>query len=352
MSNKILSVIVPSYNMEAYLPKCLGSLVIDDRELLEKLEVIVVNDGSKDRTSEIAHEFEAKYPGVFRVIDKPNGHYGSCINAALPLVTGTYVKVLDADDWFDTEGLVKFIEFLISITSPVDLILSDFDTVNATGKTLWHHSYNFPKGLEFGFCGFASNTNYLPMHAYTYRASIIIQSGYRQLEGVSYTDAEWVLVPLTHVAKIMYCPLVVYKYLLGRDGQSMEGAQYKRNFWMVVVVTMDIIRKTYNQLNGMQNYGRTYINTKLIESIAHVYRCVIFDSNMEQFKSYLISFDIALQEEFPALYQCTDSLCYGDKLPFRFIHEWRKHKKINWFWRISCKSYSYVAHSMAKIRPL
>ena len=77
--NKILTVIVPSYNMEAYLPKCLGSLIIDDKELLRKLEVIVVNDGSKDRTSEIAHKFETKYPGVFRVIDKKNGHYGSCI---------------------------------------------------------------------------------------------------------------------------------------------------------------------------------------------------------------------------------------------------------------------------------
>lgn len=77
--DKILSIIVPSYNMEAYLPKCLGSLVIADEALLQKLDVIVVNDGSKDRTSEIAHGFETKYPGVFRVIDKPNGHYGSCI---------------------------------------------------------------------------------------------------------------------------------------------------------------------------------------------------------------------------------------------------------------------------------
>ena len=81
-SEKLLSVIIPSYNMEAYLPKCLGSLLIDDKELLQRLDVIVVNDGSKDRTSKIAHDFEVKYLGVFRVIDKENGNYGSCINAA------------------------------------------------------------------------------------------------------------------------------------------------------------------------------------------------------------------------------------------------------------------------------
>ena len=86
--DKTLTIIVPSYNMEAYLPKCLGCLVIDDKELLQKLDIIVVNDGSKDRTSEIAHEFESRFPGVFRVIDKTNGHYGSCINAALPHVSG------------------------------------------------------------------------------------------------------------------------------------------------------------------------------------------------------------------------------------------------------------------------
>ena len=101
--NKILSIIVPSYNMEAYLPKCLGSLIIDEQELLQKLDVIVVNDGSKDRTSEIAHEFETKYPGVFRVVDKTNGHYGSCINAGLAVATGTFIKVLDADDYYLTD---------------------------------------------------------------------------------------------------------------------------------------------------------------------------------------------------------------------------------------------------------
>ena len=88
---KTLSIIVPSYNMEAYLPKCLGSLVVAP-ELMETLEVLVVNDGSKDRTSEGAPGFEAKYPGMFRVIDKANGNYGSCINRGLAEATGFYVK--------------------------------------------------------------------------------------------------------------------------------------------------------------------------------------------------------------------------------------------------------------------
>ena len=95
--DKILTIIIPSYNMEKYLPKCLGSLIVAP-ELMERIEVIVVNDGSTDRTSEIAHEFAANYPQTFKVIDKSNGHYGSCINTALPIAVGTYIKILDADD--------------------------------------------------------------------------------------------------------------------------------------------------------------------------------------------------------------------------------------------------------------
>lgn len=120
--------------MEAYLSKCLGSLIIEDKELLQKLEVVVVNDGSKDRTSEITHEFAAKYPGVFKVIDKPNGHYGSCINAALPMVCGEYVKVLDADDSVDTVSFERFLRVVSEESakrdSSADLIVTDYVDVD------------------------------------------------------------------------------------------------------------------------------------------------------------------------------------------------------------------------------
>ena len=64
--NKILSIIIPTYNMEKYLRKCLDSLVVSD-ENMQQLEVLIVNDGSKDFSSQIAHEYELKYPQMFRV---------------------------------------------------------------------------------------------------------------------------------------------------------------------------------------------------------------------------------------------------------------------------------------------
>ena len=89
--NKILTIIIPTYNMEKYLRRCLDSLIIDE-EGMKQLEVLVINDGSKDSSSQIAHEYQDKYPDTFRVIDKENGNYGSCINRGLKEATGKYVK--------------------------------------------------------------------------------------------------------------------------------------------------------------------------------------------------------------------------------------------------------------------
>lgn len=105
---KILTIVIPTYNMQDYLRRCLDSLIVPE-EQMQLLEVLVVNDGSKDNSSAIAHEYQDKYPGTFRVIDKENGNYGSCVNRGLKEATGKYIKILDADDWFDTKALTSFV---------------------------------------------------------------------------------------------------------------------------------------------------------------------------------------------------------------------------------------------------
>ena len=102
-SGKILSIVIPTYNMEKYLPVCLDS--VTDELVSDRLEVIVVNDGSTDGSLDIIRRYEQKRPDLIKVIDKANGHYGSCVNAGLGIATGKYFKILDADDWFDTSDL-------------------------------------------------------------------------------------------------------------------------------------------------------------------------------------------------------------------------------------------------------
>lgn len=98
---KILTIVIPTYNMQDYLRRCLDSLIVPE-EQMKHLEVLVVNDGSKDNSSAIAHEYQDKYPDTFRVIDKENGNYGSCVNRGLRMRQESILRY-----WMLMTGLIK-----------------------------------------------------------------------------------------------------------------------------------------------------------------------------------------------------------------------------------------------------
>lgn len=119
--------------MQDYLNRCLDSLVLQDPNLMEQLEVLIVNDGSKDCSSEIGHTYESKYLQTFRVIDKENGNYGSCVNRGLKEAQGKYIKVLDADDWFDTNAFACYLNDIAKVDT--DMVLTDYRIVFNEGET-------------------------------------------------------------------------------------------------------------------------------------------------------------------------------------------------------------------------
>ena len=102
---KYISFAIPSYNSQEYMAKAIESILPGK----EEVEIIIVNDGSKDRTSEIAHEYMEKYPDIVKVVDKENGGHGDAVNAGLSHATGKYFKVVDSDDWVDEEALHKIL---------------------------------------------------------------------------------------------------------------------------------------------------------------------------------------------------------------------------------------------------
>ena len=193
---KLLSIIIPTYNMEKYLNKCLDSLLI--KTGLEYLEVIVVNDGSSDSSLSIAQAYQQKYPDVFVIIDKTNGNYGSCINAGLPVAKGKYIKILDADDSFSTPILEELIKNINGID--VDLLLTDYVTIDEGGQTLSQSSYQYPELQIFDFPRFFTDRKasvpYIHMHNVAYKRENIIHIKYKQTEGISYTDVEWTFIPM------------------------------------------------------------------------------------------------------------------------------------------------------------
>lgn len=241
--NKLLTIIIPSYNMEKYLDRCLSSLVASDARL-HLFEVLVINDGSEDRTSEIAHQYESRYPDTFRTIDKENGNYGSCVNTGLAMARGKYVKVLDADDYF-APGFTDYLSFLQK--SNVNLVLTDNISVDEKGHKISGSYFPLPKYEPFSFTELHKHgITHLNHFNITYELQTLKEMGYHQTEGISFTDLEWSTLPISQIETVAYCPMILYCYLKGREGQSVSMKSRKKNMWMENQVVLDLARRFEN----------------------------------------------------------------------------------------------------------
>lgn len=325
---KILSIIIPTYNMEGYLDKCLTSLILDDESLMAQLEVLVINDGSKDKSSEIAHGYADRYPQTFRVIDKENGNYGSCINRGLKDATGKYVKVLDADDWFDTLALTKVLHKLSA--ADVDLVLTDTNTVNDKGDITKKYQFSkncagLPLWSAFDFVEFIHKyRSFRPlMNNIIYRRAIFLKFNYHQTEGISYTDTEWAYIPMPHVETATYYPISLYQYLLGREGQTVDEKKFLASlpqFMKVILSMADYYETGAWDRNKYDVFMRFYLTTRLI-MLNYIYFVEQKNANWE----WLKDFDYKLKKH-PSAYSIMGSFSYAG-LPY--VRLWRK---CHWGW--------------------
>lgn len=320
MSKKTLSIIVPSYNMEKYLPKCLGSLIVSP-ELMERLEVFVVNDGSTDRTSEIAHEFAKMWPRTFVVIDKENGNYGSCVNAALSRVSGKFVKMLDADDSYVTKNFAAFVCFLEDID--VDLVISDFEYVDESGTQVGVATYELPDGsFDFGMVSgrFCSKVQ---MQAVAYRTENLHRINYIQTEGISYTDQEWMFRPMGLVSKAVYFRKIVYRYLRGRNGQTVDISVLRKNRWMVLRITFGLACAYENDLDVVSKAGDSYLKQRLLEQLHIAYSLCLLEPVQYEKIEDLRCLDKFLYERLHGLYLQMEGFVSRNAYGFRFVRAWR-----------------------------
>ena len=258
--DKILSVIIPCYNSKDFLEKCLGSLVCE--EIMDKLEVVLVNDGSTDGGEKIGESFAEKYPGTFRVLNKKNGGHGSAINAGAEIVSGKYMKVLDADDWFNTESLPDFVNALENATA--DVVLTFHHTVDiSTGEIkCWR---NFPDefGKEYDMTYALEDwkrfDRSLTFHGITYRTDFYKEKGIKLSEGVFYEDHEYATFPCCYAKTILPLNLFVYEYRVGDVSQSVSSSnQVKR-----ISHTIKVIRNMMGERDTLSDtVAKSYADKK------------------------------------------------------------------------------------------
>lgn len=224
---KILTITIPTYNVEKYLEQCLNSFIIP--EILQDLEVLIVNDGSTDSSAEIAKKYTEKYPDTFILIEKENGGHGSTINTGIAAANGKYFKVVDSDDWVDENAMLHLVEALKK--DDADLVFSNYYWVdNDTGRQTveFEKPFSDVKYNKKYMMNELPHDIFLKMHGYTIRTDIL-----RKIQKIDehcfYVDMEYVVFPIPYIETVKFIPDFVYLYRVGLPGQSMNAEKMKRN---------------------------------------------------------------------------------------------------------------------------
>lgn len=270
--NPVLTIVVPAYNVEAYLDKCIRSLIAHRN--VHKTEIIIVNDGSKDGTLAIARKYEKLSNGIVRVIDKENGGHGSTINAGLAIAKGRYFRLIDGDDWVDSENLALLVDKLENET--VDVVLTkgsyeyveqaelvniiDYNMLNE-GTMYYFDDLLYPE-YGFGTYGPLLTTG-------NYRTEILKKAQFAISEKRPYVDMEFNSFSLRYVNTVRYYNLDIYRYLIGREGQTVSRDFWKKKYKDHQYVILNIL-ETINCMDdypaNKKKYVYEHITAMMIDS--------------------------------------------------------------------------------------
>lgn len=320
---KILTVLIPMYNTEKYIKRCLDSLLVT--EVFDDIEIIIVNDGGKDKSLKIAQLYEKEFPQAVKLIDKENGGHGSTINVGINNATGKYFRVLDSDDWFNTIDFIKFVKRLGKESA--DLVVTDYcKEHNYNSKSEYFEYKNLKDGYQYKFDETdlkILNGEYFVMATSTYKTEILRKSGLKLLENTFYVDMQYNVVPITAVQTFVYYHLDIYRYFIGRKEQSMNMDNFVRNQndhkkmikWLI---------EYYTSISGkLSPNKREYIEMILTYTLNTHYSIYCeYDKNHKRAYTEILDFDKYLLQTNKALYErlnCMAYVRYNRKTKFKFV---------------------------------
>lgn len=220
---KILTVVVPCYNSEQYMQKCIDSILTGG----ERVEIIIINDGSTDNTSRIADEYAKEFPDIVKAIHQPNGGHGEGINQGVRHASGRYFKVVDSDDWVGEIELTTILNRLEELESEggIDMLITNYvyEHVNNKKNRTIRYRNIFDDNRIVGW----DDTRpfflhqYLTIHSVIFKTKLLHMCGIELPKHLFYEDNFFVYKPLPITKKLLYMDIDLYHYLIGREGQSV-----------------------------------------------------------------------------------------------------------------------------------
>lgn len=304
---KILSIIIPVYNTELFLARCLDSLSYNE-DVIKDLDVIIVNDGSTDDSAKIAKKYCIKYPKSFRLINKKNGGHGSTINTGLKEATGKYVKVLDSDDWINIIDFPQLVQKLKNETS--DIVVTNYKQ-----EIVAENQESF---LKFNTQGYDKKMNIeaaeqlldmgnllffqFSLASMTIKRDVLLANwGEGLFEKSFFVDQQFVAKVLANAQTYIVYDLDIYRYFIGRWGQSSDSKGFfkHRNDHTRV---LKWLLSTLNQDNLSDIYKK--ILTKQILSMLNIrYNLYISHPKLNKtLKQEILEFDSFIKNNYPELH--------------------------------------------------
>lgn len=270
---KLLSVAIPCYNSENYMRHCIESLLVGGDEV----EIIIVDDGStRDRTAEIADEYERRYPDICRAIHQENGGHGEAVNTGLRNASGIFYKVVDSDDWVDEEAFHEVLRTLrrfVYSSQTLDMLICNFvyEKEGAKRKKVMNYNTALPKNelISWSDVKLFMLGQYILMHSVIYRTELLRDCGLELPKHTFYVDNIFVYQPLPHVKTMYYLDVNFYRYYIGREDQSVnESVMISRidQQLRVTKLMLDYYDVTRLQNRKLRHYMIQYLEIMMVVS--------------------------------------------------------------------------------------
>ena len=271
---KLLTVAIPCYNSAEYMSHAIESILPAG----DRVEILIIDDGSKDATLSIAQDYERRYPNICKAIHKENGGHGDAVMTGIHNARGHYFKVLDSDDWFDSEAFARVLDRLqetVAREGDIDLLLTNFvyDKVGAKHKYVNRYTHTLPEDRVFTWAEARSfhAGKYIQMHAITYRTSLLHECGLRLPKHTFYVDELYAYVPLTKVERMLYINENVYHYFIGRSDQSVqEDIMISRIDQAIRVQQLMVSSVKLNEIHESHKRGYMLRYLEIVTTVASV----------------------------------------------------------------------------------
>ena len=225
-SELLISVIVTAYNIERYLPRCLDSLIA---QTYQRLEIIVVDDGSTDRTGQICDRYAAECPRI-SVIHKENGGPSAARNAGVKIAKGDYIGYVDGDDWVEPDMYEEMLRACTDLQVPVAIctyrqVGEGAEKIHPTGNVML---LDRNRALEVYICDQEQYHIYPSVWSKLFRRDIIENISFR--EGRKSEDIMYTTMALVQAESCAFLDTPYYNYMVDRQGSIMNERLHERRF--------------------------------------------------------------------------------------------------------------------------